>query len=150
MTDFVLLGLFLLALTFNKNMLPAVVAYFLCIVYQYTLFDSHSAVVNHVVYGVIFIPMIKYSSIKLAIGMLFYSVFHGVIGLDYFLFADVDTFVSNNYNFMQIALAISLIYSGSIRAHNDKSELGKHSSSDNIGGFNLWHIQTFTETRKGR
>ena len=48
------MGLLLLALCFNKNMLPVVVGYVGFIIYQNTLFDDHSPVINHVIYGVIF------------------------------------------------------------------------------------------------
>ena len=142
------MSLLLLALCLNKNMWPAVAAYFLCVVYQYSYFDSHSAVVNHVIYGVIFIPLVRFSTLKLSIAMLVYSAFHWIVAVDYLLFSDVDTFISNNYNIMQVLLSISLMYSGLKGAHNDGSNNYQYSGLDRPGMFNLWHIQTFTKTRK--
>ena len=144
------MGLLLLALCFNKNMLPAVVAYALCIVYQYTLFDYHSAVVNHVIYGVLFIPLVYFSSFMLGLAMFFYSVFHWVVAVDYFLYPSVETFISTNYNAMQVLLALSLIYTGLKRIQNGDIDNNKSALNSELRLVNLWHIQTSTKTSKGR
>ena len=142
------MGLLTLALCFNKNMLPAVVAYALCIVYQYTLFDYHSAVVNHVVYGVLFIPLVYFATFRLGLSMFFYAVFHWVVAVDYLLYSNIETFISINYHAMQIVLAISLMYAGLERTYNGVTNSNKFALDSELGMVNIWHIQTPTKTRK--
>ena len=148
MTDFILMGLLLLALCLNKNMLPAVVSYALCVVYQYTLFDDHSAVVNHVTYGVLFIPLVYFAVFRLSLAMFFYAVFHWVVAVDYLLYSNIETFISINYNVMQIVLAISLIYAGVKRGHNGATDNNQLALNSGLGLANIWNLQTPSNPRK--
>ena len=149
MTDLILMGLLLLALCFNKNMLPAVVGYLGFIIYQNTLFDGHSAAINHVIYGVIFIPCIYFATIRLAETMIVYSIFHFFVAIDYVFFAKTDTFISLDYHLIQIVLAISLIYIGTRRADNELTSDNRFAWNPNSRMVNLWNSQTYTKTRKG-
>ena len=142
------MGLLLLALCLNKNMLPAVVSYALCVVYQYTLFDDHSAVVNHVTYGVLFIPLVYFAVFRLSLAMFFYAVFHWVVAVDYLLYSNIETFISINYNVMQIVLAISLIYAGVKRGDNGATDNNQFALDSEPGMVNIWNLQTPSNPRK--
>ena len=142
------MGLLLLALCFNKNMLPVVVGYLGFIIYQNTLFDGHSPVINHVIYGVIFIPCIFFATIRLSEAMIVYSIFHLLVAVDYVFFAKTDTFISLDYHLVQIALAISLIYIGTGRADNERTSNNRFTWDHNSRLVNLWNSQTYTKTRK--
>ena len=144
------MGLLTLALCINKNMLPAVVGYAGFIIYQNTLFDGHSAAINHVIYGVIFIPCIYFATIRLAEAMVVYTIFHFFVAVDYVFFAKVDTFISLDYNFIQIVLALSLIYIGTRRVDNEFTSSNRFTWDHKSGMVNLWNSQTHTKARKGR
>ena len=144
MTDIILMALLCGGLFFNKKMLPAVVAYGLCVVYQYTLFEYDSAVMNHVMYGVIFIPFVYFATMRLAVGMLTYSAFHLIVAVDYFAYPDINTFVSNNYHFMQILLALSLIYIGARSIDNGASSISKLVRDRVFGLASLFNSSIFT------
>ena len=142
MIDSVLMGCFCVALFFNKNIAPAMVAYFMCIVYQNTLFDSHSAVINHVIYGMLFIPCIYFATIRLSSAMLAYSAFHLVIAMDYFLFPFSDTIISMTYNYIQILLSFGLIYFSRIGWDNEPTDNCGFARHNNASLDSLWNIST--------
>jgi hypothetical protein len=146
--DFVLMGLLIAGLYFNRNILPAVVAYGFCVAYQNTYFDDHSAVVNHLIYGLIFLPCLLFATMRLSWAMLLYAAFHLVVAIDYFLFPDSETLISLFYHIIQVLLVFSLIYFGTRRADNedrsDNSFAGRHCA----GLVDTWHIQTFTKPQK--
>lgn len=145
MTDAILMGCFLAALYFNKLMYPAVLSYAITCLYISTLFDSHSAVINHVIYGLIFIPPCFVATMRLSAAMLWYSTFHLVVAIDYFIYPETVTLISYLYNYMQIALAISLIYVGFEASHDSTNSLRNRGYSFS-GVGDIWHFQTHKKT----
>lgn len=125
MIDALILGCFLVALYFNRSLYPAALSYAVCCLYIVAMFDSHSAVLNHVFYGLIFIPACFSANIRLAAGMLCYSTFHFVVALDYFLYPAFVTPISFMYQYMQVLLALSLIFVGASydRPRNKRTRL---------------------------
>ena len=142
MIDSVLMGCFCVALFFNKNIAPAMVAYSMCFIYQNTLFDSHSAVINHVIYGMIFIPCLYFATIRLSSAMLIYSAFHLAVAVDYFLFPADDTIISLNYDYIQILLSFGLIYFSGISLDNEPTDNCGFARHNNAGLDSLWNIST--------
>ena len=142
MIDSVLMGCFCVALFFNKNIAPALVAYFMCIVYQNTLFDLHSEVINHVIYGMLFIPCIYFATIRLASAMLAYSAFHLVIAMDYFLFPFSDTIMSMTYDYIQVTLSFSLIYFSRKGWDNEPTNNSRFAKYNFSGLGSIWNIST--------
>jgi len=144
MIDIVLISCFLAASYINKNNNPATVGYLLCLAYQFTLFDSHSAVVNHLIYGAIFIPMCYKAHTKLAYAMLIYSSFHLIVSIDYLMYPSSETLISSYYNYIQFTLAFSLILIGSGIQYND----ARVDFNYRVVGFNLWDLPTHTKKAK--
>ena len=119
------MGCLLAALYFNRDLLPAVVSYALVFLYSVTLFDSHTAVMNHTIYGLIFIPACYFATLRLSAGLLAYAVFNLVVAVDWILFPDADmTVVSYFYDYVQILLVFSLIYLGKGTEYNDRNNNG--------------------------
>jgi len=141
MTDAILMGCFLAALYFNKLMYPAVLSYAVTCLYIFTLFDSHSAVINHVIYGLIFIPPCFVATMRLSAAMLCYSFFHLVVALDYFIYPETATIISYFYSAIQITLAINLIYVGFEASHDSTNNVRNRIHSF-LGMGNIWHFQT--------
>jgi hypothetical protein len=141
MIDLILIGLLISAFFLNRDILPALVAYSLCMAYQFTLFDHHSAVMNHVMYGLIFIPCIYFATMRLACAMLSYSLFHLVVAVDYFLFPSLNTVISVYYNYLQALLSLSLIYFSGVQRDNVNTSGGyTRFNLPRLG--NLWNIST--------
>jgi hypothetical protein len=145
MIDVILGGLLLVALYFNRDMKPALLAYGLCIIYQNTFFDSHSPVINHVIYGLIFIPFCYFAKMRLASAMLIYSTFHFFVSVDYFLYPNAETWLSFIYNEIQIALTISLISIPKKVADNE--HINRHSWHNIFRLVNIWDNQTHTQKK---
>ena len=144
MIDLILVSCFLFASYLNRNNNPATVGYLLCLIYQGTLFDYHSAIVNHIIYGLIFIPMCYKAHTRLAYAMLIYSIFHSVVAIDYLFYPYSQTLLSVWYNYIQITLAFGLILTGSGVRYNDT----RIDFNTSVMGFNSWNFQTHTEKVK--
>lgn len=145
MVDAVLLALFAVAFIFNNNMRPVLWAYALCVIYQITLFDHHSAVINHVIYGLIFIPFCYFATIKLAAAMLVYSTFQLFVSIDYYFYRYSDTIISASYNETQIILALCLILIGLRKVDNGiNNQFNWH---DNPRLVNIWNNQTHSQKK---
>lgn len=149
MVDAVLLGLFLTAYFFNKRTLPALCAYFCCVLYQISpLFEYHNAVYIHVIYGSIFIPCIYFATLRQSIAMLAYSIFHWFVAFDYLANPTTDTLISIYYNEAQILLALSIILSGYRWGYNDDSDTQSNSLINIFTLDNLWNSKTRTRQEK--
>ena len=141
MIDYILLGSFFAALFINPKILPSLIAYALGVVYQFTLFDVHSDQMNHVIYGLIFIPAAFFVNIHQAKAICIYSGFHALYAVDAVVSGGYVTYFSIVYNYIQITLAFSIIVSSFI-------------GGDNVHGrfiyrpFNLYSIKhLFTYTK---
>jgi len=146
-TDLLLLLAFAVASLVNEKIRPTFLAYSFCVAYQLTLFDYHSAVINHVIYGLIFIPFCYFAIIQLSTAMVVYSTFHLFVSIDYQLYRYSDTFLSNSYNEIQIILALSLILIGCLRVDNGfNNKLSRYNFS---GVVNIWNNQAHLQ-KKGR
>ena len=150
MIDYVLMAAFAVSSLINRNALPSTVAYFCCIIYQNTLFDLHSAIANHLIYAVIFIPaayfatMIK--SFKQAFAICVYSSFHTFYALDWLLNPNEYTYIAYSYNHMQVIIALCLIYFSFTGVQNGTN----YRRPVNFSGFldDLWNIYICTKASK--
>ena len=146
MTDIILMGCLLTAFYFNRDLLPAVVAYALVCLYSVTYFDGHSAVINHAIYGLIFIPACYFAKLRLSAGLLAYAVFNLIVALDWVFYPDADmTVVSYLYDYVQILLVFSLIYLSKGKGYNDRNNNGFITDL-----VNICDIQAFTKAVKRR
>ena len=139
-----MISCFLAASYLNKHNNPATVGYLLCLLYQITLYDYHSAVVNHIVYSMVFIPMCYKANARLAYAMLIYSLFHLIVSIDYLFYPSSQTLISIWYNHIQITLAYGLILIGSGVRYNDAGV----DFDNSVRGFNPWNFQAHTEMGK--
>lgn len=150
MIDYVLMSAFLASSLINRNALPSTVAYFCCIIYQHTLFDSHSAIANHLIYAVIFIPaayfatMIK--SFKQAFAICVYSSFHTIYAIDWLINPDEYTYIAYAYSHMQVFIALCLIYFSFDGVQNGNSYQRPINFSSILD--DLWHIYIRTQASK--
>lgn len=136
-----------MAFYFNKNMAPAVLAYSLSVLYSLTILDWHSAVVNHIIYGLIFLPCCFLATIRLAAGLLSYAAFNLFVAVDWFLYPDasMQTVIGYSYDYIQITLALSLIYIGSGVRYDNRI------IPDYIARlFNLCNLQAHSKKGEGR
>ena len=151
MIDWVLFALFFSAYLINKNALPALVAYSFCLIYQITLFDYHSAVLNHVIYAVIFIPAAFFAtmtkSFKYAYAICVYATFHAFYSLDWMIHPYDESIMSLIYNESQIFIALSLIYFSFEKGNNERVNRGPLHNFSILD--HLWYFQTHTK-KSGR
>jgi glucan phosphoethanolaminetransferase (alkaline phosphatase superfamily) len=149
--DWVLFALFFSAYLINKNALPAMVAYSFCLVYQITLFDYHSAVLNHVIYAVIFIPAAFFATItksfKYAYAICGYSLFHALYAIDWAFSGGYETVFSIYYYYAQAVLAIGIIYFSFEKGNNERVNRGPLHNFSILD--HLWYFQTHTK-KSGR
>ena len=150
MTDWLLLALFISAYLINKNTLPSLVAYFLCVMYQVSLFDYHDAVTNHLIYSVIFIPAAFFATIvksfKQAYSICAYSLFHALYATDWVLSGGYETIFSLCYYYSQVGLALCLIYFSFEKGENGNHNARLFNSNSNM--VNLWYFQTHSKKSK--
>lgn len=148
MIDWLLLALFFAAYIFNKNALPSLAAYFLCVAYQQTLFDYHSAIVNHLIYSLIFISLSYFATLGKqfyqAYAICAYSLFHALYAVDWLVSDGYETLFSGIYSDTQIILALCLVYFSVNR--EDNGIINKHPLNSGGGLGNIWHIQLYSKT----
>lgn len=114
--------------------------------YMSNLFDIHSGVINHVIYGISFVSTAYFASRKLYSVILIYSVFQLFYSLDYFLrpLQEVTIF-SSVYFYAYILLNFMLILAMFERSYNDSSRNNRDAVFNTFGMVDLWHNQTYTK-----
>lgn len=139
MIDAALLLAFLACWLINKNALPSLVAYFCCVIYQNTLFEAHSDLVNHLIYVVIFLPAAFFANIKQAFAIVVYTAFQALYMVDIVVNPQIASPLYSWYSDIQVILAFCLIYSSFDRGQDgihNPSPLYRSSILDD-----LWNIQ---------
>jgi hypothetical protein len=145
--DAILLGCFIAALYFDRSVYPATLCYALCVLYSVTLFDSHSAVLNHVIYGLIFIPACYFAKLKTSAMMLIYSSFHLAVAVDYLLYPEAVTILSYYYNYIQVLLALSIILISFKVRYNDNTIHYRCGRNSGFRLVNICNIQIYSEKK---
>ena len=148
MIDIIIMCCFAVALYFSRAFLPAFAAYSAAVIYSNTvMFDEHSAAMNHLIYGLIFIPVCYFATLRLAAGLLAYSIFNLFVAIDWLIYPDAPaTVISYVYDYVQVALAISLIFLGSRMQYNGI----RNNYDDSTSDLNLCNIQTHQKTSQRR
>ena len=148
MIDTIIICCLVVAFYFNRALLPAVAAYLATAFYSGTvMFDEHSAVVNHLIYGLIFIPACYFARMRLAAGLLAYSIFNLFVAIDWLIYPNAPaTVISYAYDYVQAGLAFSLIFLGSRMQYNEI----RNNYDNSAGSFNLCDIQTHQKASQRR
>lgn len=114
--------------------------------YQSTLFDSHSGVINHVIYGLAFISTAYFASKRLAFALCVYSTFQFFYALDYFIRPnDAITLFSSVYFVVHNLLNFLLILAMFDRGYNDSKGCYRNAVFNPVRVVNLWHNQSHTK-----
>ena len=121
--------------------IPTAFAFFYA--YQSPLFDIHSGVINHVIYGVSFISTAYFASNRLAFMLCVYSTFQFFYAFDYFirpnesitLFSSIYFVVHNLLNFLLILAMLD-------RGYNDSTGNNRNAVINPFSLVDLWNCYT--------
>jgi hypothetical protein len=112
----------------TRDSLAVLIAFSVSVLYtSSTLFELHSAVINHIVVSLSFIPFIYFLSKPVCLSVLGYVLYHWLIAGDYLL-TDKETILSMTFSIVSpsinVIIMVSLIYAGINNKYRTNLNLG--------------------------